>query len=412
VRRNKVIEFVETSSAMIYASELVQLHPRLPRPTRTPGSKSSMPARDVVSDLFVDSGTDQAYGLMVFWAHIYPSMFGKVMTSDHQVGLEVIQDPADLGVWRERLGLDRQAGGDHASLRLDVASFERPDRQSIRQGPGRRDHLGWPDRKRRAAAADPCSHQRASRACSRGASGVTSAPSRTHAEPVAVANEHADVVPMAELWIRERLRLSGVQSPARDARATTRTRNGPLKDHEFEGSGEHEWEWRKVLALGDTGDRILWFFAQSAPTPAPAVPAALPATRDEIPLGRRADRKSSCGCRTGAKNSWTTNMFPPEAPDPPPTGIIGMASVDGEKAKLLFTPEGVFTMPPAPQASIQRFPPDTPPIWPGRIASWTRILTRRAACRWAPRRRAIRVSDRGPDDGGACSPRRGPANAR
>src|SRR5882672_11235010 len=97
VKRNKLAEFVETSSAYCYAPEGIKLGVTLPRSYGDTWIEEEDAARDEIGRVFLDSGTDMAYGLMVEWAHVYPSMFGKVLTSDHEVTMVPVQDPSDIG---------------------------------------------------------------------------------------------------------------------------------------------------------------------------------------------------------------------------------------------------------------------------------------------------------------------------
>jgi hypothetical protein len=364
-RRNKIDEFVESSSAMCYASEFVRLHPTLPRSYGDQWIEELDAARDVLGDLFLDSGTDQAFGQMVWWAHVYPSMFCKVLVSDHRVVPEVIQDPSDLGVWRERLdSLDKQEAIVHR-FDMDIATFERMVRQAI---PNREDADDLISEaysiRTRGASSSLLAPAMPSVLFLAGASpNISGAVSMGETSPVAQAQEQAEVVQMCELWIRDDYAIP-LCDTCRKRQGDDAHQEGPLKEHVFEPSGEHEWEWRKVLALGPLGDRIMWSslnpllrqrepFRQLCLKPVTNYLWGDSLIRKLIPL------------QLWGEDLINKHMNLLDLQLDPPIAILGMHSVDGEKAKLLRQPGGAFTIPPGPGIDIKRLAPDTPPDVPG-----------------------------------------------
>jgi hypothetical protein len=360
VKRNKLIEFIETSSAYCYAPEFVKFGVTLPKRYGDSWIEELDAARDEAGDLFLASGADAAFGLMVDWAHVYPSMFGKVIVSDHQVVLEVVPDPADVGAWEENLpSLDRQEALVH-TFGMNLAMVTRLIRQSV---PNRadadtliehaRDHKLRGGRSSLAPAIPQIVLATA------GPPNMIGAVQNLHDSATADPEVQVDIVPMCELWIRDDLAYPSCDRCHRRESDDAHVQ-GPLYDHAYKPSGEHEWEWRKVLCLGENGDIPLWGTLNPLlPQRQPLIQLTLGPTPGYLwgvsPL------QKLIALQVLGEELLSKHLTLLDLQLDPPIAITGISNVDGERAKMLREVGGTFTMPYGPGAKIERFTPETPP---------------------------------------------------
>jgi hypothetical protein len=363
VHQNKLWEWVQASSAYCFAPEFVKFGVTLPKRYGDTWLEELDACRDDVGDFFVDTGLDKIFSLAVETAHYLPLMWTKVITSDDRVAPELVDDPADVSVWEENLPIEKQEAlvhtfdmNLHAVIRLISAAI--PDREErellIRKA---RDHQTRGPSGGALAPAVP-----------RLVLAAAGPPSMIGAFPGGIPNfagnmaepeVEADVVPMSELWIRDDLAYANCgrchHRESDDAHA-----QGPLHDHAFERSGEHEWEWRKVLAMGRWGDDVLWgslnpLLRQQHPM----IPLQLsPVTGYAYGIS---PMEQMIALQLQGESLLNKHDRLLDLQLDPPIAIIGLSSVDGERAKLLRNAGGTFTMPFLVGADIKRFAPDTPP---------------------------------------------------
>jgi hypothetical protein len=369
VKRNKLIEFIETSSAYCYAPEFVKFGVTLPKRYGDSWIEELDAARDEAGDLFLSSGADAAFGLMVDWAHVYPSMFGKVIVSDHQVVLEVVTDPADIGVARESINsLDKQEAIVH-KFGMTLWEYERLIRQSI---PNREDAEALIERghdhKTRGSRSSLAPAIPQIILATAGPPNMIGAVQNLRDTATADPEEQVDVVAMCELWTRDDLAHASCER-CNHRESDDSHRQGPLYDHAFKASGEHEWEWRKVLCLGENGDIPLWGTLNPLlPQRQPLVQLTLGPTPGYL-WGLSPIQKLIV-MQVWGEELITKHDALLDQQLNPPIAIIGMSNVDGERAKLLRQAGGTFTMPSMPGAEIKRLAPDTPPD----AAGMTRLI--------------------------------------
>ena len=362
VHQNKLREWGATSSAYCFAPEFAKFGATLPKRYGDQWIEELDAIRDETVDLFSQSGLDMTYGLAVDWAHPLPCMFIKVITSDGKVCPELIEDPADVGVWEENLPFDKQEAlvhtftmNLHAVIRLisqSVTNAEDKDRlirlarELATQGPS-------------GGALAPATPNLL--LLSTGSSfldGATGAVRNMTTMNLAQPEVMADVVPMAELWIKDDLAYPRCGKCER--REGDDVHHGALKEHNFDPDGHHEWEWRKVLAMGRWGDEPLW-------------EALNPLLRQRHPI-RQLCLEPVTNYAFGLSpmelminlQLWGEQLLGKhdlllDLQLDPPIAIIGLSNVDGERAKLLRSPGGTFVMPNLPNADIKRFAPETPP---------------------------------------------------
>jgi hypothetical protein len=334
-RRNKLAEWVDQSASYCYAPESVRFGVVLPTQYGDAFIEEEDAAREEMHRVFHDTDAALTFGLGVEFAHVYDSVIFKVITNENEADLELVPDPADIGVWRENLdSLDKQEAIVHR-FEMDTAAFERLVRGAIAdptlaeeivregqdvsiKGTGST-NLAPAVPRILLAAATP---------------NLIGAVQNTQDTALAQPQVRGEVVTLAELWVR-------------DDRA--------WKDDQ----GRWHWEWRKVLHLPAT-ERVLWESLN------PLLPQRHPFRQlclNPLPnylWGVSPMEKLLIMQRWGEDMIGKHQQLLDLQLDPP-IAIIGMASVDGERAKLLRALGGTFTMPPAPQASIQRLAPETPP---------------------------------------------------
>jgi hypothetical protein len=314
--------------------------------------------RNEIAELFSHSGLDMTFGLAVDWAHIYPCMFVKVITSGGEVCPELIEDPADVGVWEENRPFEKQEAlvhtfsmNLHAVIRLfsgaipdagDRDRLIRLAREHATRGPS-------------GGALAPAIPRLILAAASPNMIGaVQNMPILNLAEPEVMA----DVVPMCELWIKDDLAYPACAQC--DHGEGDEVHHGATKDHEFQKSGKHTWEWRKVLGMGRWGEEILWGSLN-------------PLLRQRQPI-RQLCLEPVTNYAYGLSpmdplvnlQLWSEDLLRKhdnllDLQLDPPIAIIGLSNVDNERAKLLRMPGGTFTMSNIPNADIRRFSPETPP---------------------------------------------------
>lgn len=362
VRRNKLDEWVDSSASNCYAPEGARFGVVYPPSHGDRWLEELDVAREEIQRLFIDSGADQAYGIMVEWAHVYPSMFGKVLVSDDGVMLDVVPNPSDLGAWNESLGsLDQQEAFVHW-FDMDVGSFERMVRQAVRDktladtivGEGLESRTRGSDRSGLAAAVPAPVLIAAVSPTMQGAIQALNL-------PIAEPDVQAEVVSLAELWIRDDLAVPICTCGKRQG--DLRHEQGPLYDHAFKSSGKHEWEWRKVLHM-PSSERVLWSSLNPLlPQRQPIRQLCLKPWRNYLwgvsPMEKLIQMQAWGEALIGKHDLLLDLQLDP------PIAIKGISSVDGERSKLLRKPGGTFTMPFQPGAEIQRLAPETPPDAPG-----------------------------------------------
>jgi len=247
---------------------------------------------------------------------------------------------------------------------MDVASFERLIRQSLRTKDQATRYLGWLTASAGAAAADPCSHQRASRACSsrgrqrhqRRRPGITAdrSPSPTSTRTV---------VPMAS---------SGFATTTLSAcKSCTRRQGDDAHQDAPEGfTSSRAPASMRGVAQGSSRsatpgpDLCLRSIRSHA---APAVPAALPATRTNYLWGvapiEKLLRMQDWEARTPGRTMFLLKLQNRRRP-----ASSAWRRWTGKSEAPLHA-EGVFTMAPGAPGVDPALPPTRPRSWPGRIAS-------------------------------------------
>lgn len=359
VHQNKLWEWAETSSAYCFAPEFVKFGVTLPRRYGDQFLEELDAVRDEASDLFLNSGLDKTGIVAVKFAHFMPCMFAKVITSDNSVTPKLIEDPADVCVWEENLPFEEQEAlvhtfdmNFHSVVRLISGAFpEKADRDRL-IGLARELAQRGPS----GSILAPAVPRLVLAAASPNMIGaVQNMPSYHVAEP----EVEADVVPMCELWIRDDM-AHAICDQCHHRESDDHHKQGPLYDHKFEPSGEHEWEWRVVRAMGKYGDNILWT------TLNPLLPQRHPFRQLCLsPLTNYAYGMSPMepmvNLQLMSEDLLAKHDRLLDLQLDPPVAIIGMSNVDGERAKLLRAPGGTFTMPFSAGADIKRFAPETPP---------------------------------------------------
>jgi hypothetical protein len=175
---------------------------------------------------------------------------------------------------------------------------------------------------------------------------------------LAQAEVLAEVVPMCELWIRDDLAYPACEKC--EHRESDDVHHGALKDHNFTPSGKHEWEWRRMLAMGYKGEHLLWgslnpLLPQHNPIRQLCLEPVTNYTYGLSPMELMINLQLM-GEDLLRKHDQLLDLQ-----IDPPIAVVGLSNVDGERAKLLRIPGGTFTMPNIPHADIKRFAPETPP---------------------------------------------------
>lgn len=199
-RYNRLKEHVENSSSDIYSAESLRFGVVLPPQYGDTWIEEEAVAGDEIHRLWHDGDAGLIAGVAAKWAHVYPTVVAKVIIDDNEPVVQLIADPADVGVLRESVdSWQRQEALCHW-YSLDLASFRRlvanhPDAANL---VALAEEHAAPNRGQTATDVLPSAIQNIIIAQ---ASPNMIGAVRNLAAPVAMPQEVEPVVDLAELWI-------------------------------------------------------------------------------------------------------------------------------------------------------------------------------------------------------------------
>jgi hypothetical protein len=357
VRYNKLREHVADSAADIYAPEAVRFGVSLPPEHNAEEWIDELEAeRDALNRLWHDPnhGHGLTFGMGVEWAHVWPTAIFKVIVSDGRPSVELIPDPADVGVLREGVhSWSRQEAICHWYV-LDLPSFRRmvgshPQRELLMAKAA--EHAG---RYSTSGSSDVLPSAVNRLVLAQATPSMIGAVQAIADSALATPREMEDVVRIAELWVK-------------DDRARVRVLPS--------GVEEYVPEWRVVTILLPE-EIVLW----DPLNPLIAGQHAFhPLTLEPTPgylwgLSPLDGLLMLQAWRETRMNQLDALM---EKQADPPIAAIGLGGIADEKVKALRRAGGIFTSA-MPQGEVKPFIVPMPPDMFAEVQEIDKMFAQRA----------------------------------